>query len=87
MAGSKTNEEIEKALQSLYRKAFGKVPEIFIPLRSDGSARKIYRLGNPGRIVVGIYGPDPLENRAFLEFSMYFKKTRAASAGNLCRRH
>lgn len=74
MAGSKTNEEIEKALQSLYRKAFGKVPEIFIPLRSDGSARKIYRLGNPGRIVVGIYGPDPLENRAFLEFSMYFKK-------------
>jgi len=74
MAGSKTNEEIEKALQSLYRKAFGKVPEIFIPLRSDGSARKIYRLGNSGRIVVGIYGPDPLENRAFLEFSMYFKK-------------
>lgn len=74
MAGSKTNEEIEKTLQSLYRKAFGKAPEIFIPLRSDGSARKIYRLGNPGRIVVGIYGPDPLENRAFLEFSMYFKK-------------
>ena len=65
--------ELEQALRRLYRKAFGKEPEEFHALRADGSARKIFRLCGI-KNAVGIYGPDPLENRAFLEFSMYFKK-------------
>lgn len=69
-----SNQELETALCSLYRKAFGKNPENFAALRADGSARKIFRLGGKEHNVIGIYGPDRLENRAFLEFSMYFKK-------------
>jgi len=73
-SSEKTAQELETALSGLYRKAFGRQPETFIALRADGSARKIFRLGENGRSVIGIYGPDRLENRAFLEFSMYFKK-------------
>ena len=69
-----TKQELEDALKALYRRTFGKEPENFIALRADGSARKIFRMGDGSRSVIGIFGPDPLENRAFLEFSMYFKK-------------
>lgn len=69
-----TKQELEDALKALYRRTFGKKPENFIALRADGSTRKIFRMGDGSRSVIGIFGPDPLENRAFLEFSMYFKK-------------
>ncbi len=63
----------EAPLRALYKKAFGGEPENFEILRSDGSARKLFRLKAGTRSAVGVYGPDKLENRAFLEFSRRFR--------------
>lgn len=67
-------QQLEKSFRALYKKAFGHEPEIFITLRADGSAREIFRLCSADKTVIGIYGPDMLENRAFLEFSRHFRK-------------
>lgn len=63
----------EIPLRALYKKTFGAEAETFEPLRADGSARQLYRLSGGGRSVIGAYGPDKLENRAFLEFSRHFR--------------
>ena len=63
----------EAPLRALYRKAFGREPEIFEPLRADGSARMLFRLKDGARSAIGVFGPDKLENRAFLEFSRHFR--------------
>jgi aminoglycoside/choline kinase family phosphotransferase len=63
----------EAPLRGLYRKTFGAEPEAFEPLKADGSARRLFRLAGGGRTVIGVFGPDRLENRAFLEFSRRFR--------------
>jgi aminoglycoside/choline kinase family phosphotransferase len=63
----------EAPLRALYKKTFGAEPESFEPLKADGSARRLFRLKGAGRTVIGAYGPDKLENRAFLEFSRRFR--------------
>jgi aminoglycoside/choline kinase family phosphotransferase len=63
----------EVPLRDLYKKTFGSGAETFEPLRADGSARQLYRLSGGGRSAIGVYGPDKLENRAFLEFSRHFR--------------
>ena len=61
-------------LEYLYQKKFGEKPESVIPLRSDGSERKIFRVLAGEHSVIGILGIDYHENAAFLEFSKHFRK-------------
>ncbi len=63
----------EAPLKALYKKAFGREPESFAALRADGSARQLFRLGSGDRTVIGVFGPDKMENRAFLKFSRQFR--------------
>ena len=63
----------EAPLRALYKKTFGREPEAFEPLKADGSARRLFRMGDGSRSVIGAFGPDKLENRAFLEFSRHFR--------------
>lgn len=64
-------------LISLYQTRFGKAPDDIIPLRADGSERKLYRLAeSDGFSVVGVYGPDYEENNAFLSFSRSLRSIR-----------
>ena len=63
----------EAPLRALYKKTFGAEPASFEPLKADGSARQLFRLKDGARSVIGAYGPDKLENRAFLEFSRHFR--------------
>ncbi|MEK7722268.1 MAG: RNase adapter RapZ [Elusimicrobiota bacterium] len=63
----------EALLRGLYKKTFGLEPESFEPLKADGSARRLFRLKDGNRSVIGAFGPDKLENRAFLEFSRHFR--------------
>ncbi len=72
----KETQETELRLRALYRKAFGRDAEVFEPLRADGSARQLFRLGGGSRSAVGVFGPDKLENRAFLEFSRHFRREK-----------
>ncbi len=63
----------EAPLRALYKKTFGLEPGSFEPLEADGSARQLFRLKDGARSVIGAFGPDKLENRAFLEFSRHFR--------------
>lgn len=66
----------EAGLRGLYKKTFGAEAEAFEPLKADGSARQLYRLKGGNRSVIGVFGPDKLENRAFLEFSAHFRREK-----------
>lgn len=63
----------EDNLKALFKKTFGSAPETMTPLKGDGSARRLFRLGGAGRSVIGAVGPDKLENAAFVEFSKHFR--------------
>ena len=57
----------------LYRDTFGE-PASIARVVADGSQRSYFRLTGPdGRTVIGAFGPDPEENRAFLSFSRSFR--------------
>ncbi|MDZ7291522.1 MAG: phosphotransferase, partial [candidate division KSB1 bacterium] len=43
-------------------------------LKGGGSDRKLYRLTNANRSVIGVTNPDRQENVAFLEFSRHFRR-------------
>ncbi|MBI2362264.1 MAG: phosphotransferase [Elusimicrobia bacterium] len=62
-----------QALEQLYRSSFGRPPESVEALKADGSARRLFRMSGGGRSVIGAFGPDPAENRAFLSFSRHFR--------------
>jgi aminoglycoside/choline kinase family phosphotransferase len=66
-------QQAEAPLKALYKKTFGREAESFEPLKADGSARRLFRMAGGGRTVIGAFGPDKLENRAFLEFSRHFR--------------
>ncbi len=61
------------ALRDLYRHRFGTEPERLVSLHGDASSRRLFRVHGPGGTAVGVHGPDPLENRAFLSFSRTFR--------------
>lgn len=63
----------EAPLRALYKKTFGLEAGSFEPLKADGSARRLFRMKDRTRSVVGAFGPDKLENRAFLSFSRHFR--------------
>ena len=60
-------------LNKLYFQTYGTPPDTIIPLRSDGSDRKIYRIFKNSDTVIGILGNNREENEAFLEFSRHFR--------------
>jgi len=76
-----------KNLEELYIKHFGDTPSQIVPLRSDGSDRKIYRIFSQQntsnakslttsipKTLIGIIGNNREENEAFIHFSRHFKK-------------
>jgi len=60
-------------LNNLFEKTFNEKIDSVEDIKSDGSNRKIIRLKNKNRSVVGVFGPDKLENNAFILFSKHFK--------------
>ncbi|MDZ7291521.1 MAG: hypothetical protein ONB42_16430, partial [candidate division KSB1 bacterium] len=64
---------MEGLLKELFRSHFGETAETFSPLKGGGSDRKLYRLTNANRSVIGVTNPDRQENVAFLEFSRHFR--------------
>lgn len=66
----------EKNLKILFEKTFGGKVESFVSLKGDGSSRRIFRIKNSAKSVIGVFGPEKLENTAFLEFSKHFKEMK-----------
>lgn len=61
---------MKSRLLDLYQAHFGHHPEAIVDLRADGSNRSLYRIIGPNEAsVIGVWGPDAEENRAFIEFS------------------
>lgn len=62
------------AISDLFLERFGEPPERVSNLSADGSNRRLRRLhGSDGFSVVGVFGPDHDENRAFVSFSRSFR--------------
>lgn len=62
-------------LSDLHRKKYGFPPNSIVPLRSDGSDRKIYRVFSGKETIIGIIGNNYDENAAFLSFSKHFRES------------
>ena len=60
------------ALRLLFRAKFGADAASLVPVRAEGSNRRIYRLTGAGTTAVGVLNDDAKENRAFIEFSKHF---------------
>src|SRR5687767_6496770 len=62
------------ALLKLYRETRGERPAAVVSLAGDGSQRTYHRLiAGDGSTLVGAFGPDAAETRAFLSFSRAFR--------------
>ncbi|HET6637852.1 MAG TPA: RNase adapter RapZ [Gemmatimonadota bacterium] len=62
------------ALLRLYRETRGERPAAVVSLAGDGSQRTYHRLiAGDGSTLIGAFGPDSDENRAFLSFSRAFR--------------
>ncbi|MCC7138943.1 MAG: phosphotransferase [Planctomycetes bacterium] len=58
------------AFVRLFRARFHEDPASAVPIAADGSQRKMVRVtGASGTTAIGVTGPDPEENRAFLSYS------------------
>ncbi len=60
------------ALRLLYREKFGADANTLVPVRAEGSNRRIYRLAGDTISAIGVLNDDAKENRAFIEFSKHF---------------
>lgn len=61
-------------LQTLFERRFGAPPASVLRIQADGSNRVMYRLVGEGYdTAIGVVGPDPDENRAFLSFTENFR--------------
>ncbi len=63
----------KQRLQDLFHRTCGKAAESIEPLPGAGSHRRYYRMAGGDYRCIGVYGPDHLENRAFLEFTKHFR--------------
>jgi aminoglycoside/choline kinase family phosphotransferase len=63
---------MQERLIELYRARFGAAPTAVLALAGDGSNRAYRRLLGGDEPVIGVMGPDPEENRAFLSFTRAF---------------
>ncbi|HEV2129630.1 MAG TPA: RNase adapter RapZ [Longimicrobiaceae bacterium] len=67
-------DNVQQILGRLYRQRFGTPPSSILRLEADGSSRRMFRVvGDDGEAVIGVVGPDPEENRAFLSYSRAFR--------------
>lgn len=74
MSGSPAKPTLQdEALGRLFQARFDEPAEHVVPLRADGSNRKLYRLASASRTAIGVVSPDIRENRAFLAFSRHFR--------------
>ncbi|MBN1540738.1 phosphotransferase [candidate division KSB1 bacterium] len=64
----------ELILEKLFRQTYSESPDAIQPLKGDGSERRIYRLSNRHRSVIGVLGDNRGENEAFIAFSHHFHK-------------
>ncbi|RMF57551.1 MAG: phosphotransferase enzyme family protein, partial [Calditrichaeota bacterium] len=60
-------------LLELFRSYFGEEADEILPLKAHGSDRRIYRLRNAHRSVIGVSNANQAENVAFIEFSRHFR--------------
>jgi aminoglycoside/choline kinase family phosphotransferase len=60
-------------LRAAFEARFAERCERIVPLRADGSNRKLYRLTSVSRGAIGVVNPDARENRAFVAFSRHFR--------------
>ncbi len=60
-------------LEKLFRQCYHETPDRINPLKGDGSERRIYRLQNANRSVIGVVGDHRAENEAFIYFSNHFR--------------
>ncbi len=63
-------------LQKLFYKTFGEKVGGLVKLPGAGSHREYFRMVSGGNICIGVYSPDPLETRAFLEFTRHFSECK-----------
>lgn len=63
---------MEGLLKELFLKHFSENVDAVSPLKGGGSDRKLFRLRNAQRSVIGVTNADRQENIAFLEFSRHF---------------
>src|SRR5688572_12471363 len=66
---------MEGKLKELFHAHFDEPVDGIAPLKGGGSDRKLYRLANAQRTVIGVTNADRLENVAFLEFSKHFRRS------------
>lgn len=76
MPEQSVKEKYYKDLSNLFSQTFSKHPSDVLDLRADGSNRKLLRIKCGDFSVVGVYGPDRLENNAFVGFSRHFKSLK-----------
>lgn len=61
-------------LEKLFRKHYAETPDRINPLKGDGSERRLYRMQNVYRSVIGVAGDNRPENEAFVHFSRHFRR-------------
>lgn len=64
---------MEEALRKLFSERFGETADTAAPIQGDASDRRLWRLANPRRSVIGAANPDLREHRAFVAFSRHFR--------------
>ena len=65
--------EIEKKLSKLYESWKGEAPDMILALKRTASGRSYFRMAGKGDSVIGTYGTDAAENKAFVSFSKHFR--------------
>lgn len=61
-------------LEKLFRECYRETPDRINPLKGGGSERRIYRMQNANRSVIGVVGDHRTENEAFIYFSEHFHR-------------
>lgn len=61
-------------LSELFHSSFHEEPIMITQLKGDASDRTLFRIKSKNHQVIGVYGPNRNENRAFLSFTNSFKK-------------
>lgn len=64
---------MEKRIENLYIKTFGKAPSEICRLSAAGSNRTYFRMADEGQSVVGCVGTSADENRAFVYMARHFE--------------
>jgi aminoglycoside/choline kinase family phosphotransferase len=70
------NIEQKQALSQLFISWSGREPQAFQPFPQSGSNRAYYRIRHGEVSAVGVYNPDHLENKAFVEMTRFFLRER-----------